>query len=54
MKDIKVALFKISNPDSLRVKLLNSTVLRTNKGQTNKGQNTFFKKIYSGLIRDKS
>ena len=30
-----------------------NTVLRTNKGRTNKGQITFFKKIYSELIRDK-
>ena len=29
------------------------TVLPTNKVQTNKGQNTFFKNIYSRLIRDK-
>ena len=29
------------------------TVLRTNKGRTNKGQIAFFKKIYSELIRDK-
>ena len=30
-----------------------NTVVRTNKGRTNKGQITFFKKIYSELIRDK-
>ena len=29
------------------------TVVRTNKGRTNKGQITFFWKIYWGLIRDK-
>ena len=29
------------------------TVVRTNKGRTNKGQITFFRKIYWGLIRDK-
>ena len=29
------------------------TVVRTNKGRTNKGQITFFIKIYWGLIRDK-
>ena len=29
------------------------SLLRTSKGQTNKGQKTFFRKIYSGLIRDK-
>ena len=29
------------------------TVVRTNKGRTNKGQIAFFKKIYSELIRDK-
>ena len=29
------------------------TVLRTNKRQTNKGQITFFRKIYSELVRDK-
>ena len=27
--------------------------MRTNKGRTNKGQITFFRKIYWGLIRDK-
>ena len=31
----------------------NFTVLRANKGLTNKGHNSFFKKIYSGIIRDK-
>ena len=30
-----------------------NTVLRGNKGQANKGQITFSKKIYSGRIRDK-
>ena len=29
------------------------TVVRTNKGRTNKGQITFFRKIYWALIRDK-
>ena len=28
-------------------------MVRTNKGRTNKGQITFFRKIYWGLIRDK-
>ena len=32
---------------------LQKTVVRTNKGRTNKGQITFFRKIYWGLIRDK-
>ena len=30
-----------------------NTVVRTNKGRTNKGQITFFRKIYCDLIRDK-
>ena len=30
-----------------------NTVVRTNKGRTNKGQITFFRKIYLGLIRDR-
>ena len=30
-----------------------NTVVRTNKGRTNKGQITFFRKIKWGLIRDK-
>ena len=29
------------------------TVVGTNKGRANKGQITFFRKIYWGLIRDK-
>ena len=33
--------------------LIADTVVRTNKGRTNKGQITFFSKIYWGLIRDK-
>ena len=49
---LKSSIFSAIYLQSIKQKVFN-TVVRTNKGRTNKGQITFFRKIYWGLIRDK-
>ena len=46
-------LIKIHKNNYVTVTLKVTTVLRTYKGRTYKGQFTFFKKIYCARIRDK-